>query len=347
MIALAVIVAILLTPVLAYVGLHLWIRSHIVDLANLPPPNYEPLPTDDPLTLLTKKARRAEHARDYRTAIDTYTEALQDAARTAAVRRNLIRQRAFAYEDLHQYDRAEADYNAALQIEPVDPDYYAKRGFYFIRRGRYDEAMTDFQKGGALDPKDGSYPYGEGQTYEKLGLHEKALERYTEAIRRNASVTTYYRERGSTYNYLGRFKEAVADYDKALALGYSFPVPRETGMANLGRGYALLHLDQYQRALDDFDAVLKWYRAPAMRSAGAARRIKDLARAARPSRITRPHWQSIEESECARRAQAVGACGPVASNSVGCIEPVAILTSARTVSRPTRFPLVRGDEVIE
>jgi tetratricopeptide (TPR) repeat protein len=34
-------------------------------------------------------------------------------------------------------------------------------------------------------------------------------------------------------------------------------VPRETGMANLGRGYALLHLDQYQRALDDFEAVLK------------------------------------------------------------------------------------------
>jgi hypothetical protein len=35
--------------------------------------------------------------------------------------RNLLRQRAFSYEDLKQYDRAEADYNTALLIEPLDP----------------------------------------------------------------------------------------------------------------------------------------------------------------------------------------------------------------------------------
>ena len=106
-------------------------------------------------------------------------------------------------------------------------------------------------------PTDGGFPYGEGQAYEKLGQHDKAVERYTEAIRRNAKVTTYYRERGSAYNYLQKYKEAVPDYDKALALGYSFPAPRETAMANLGRGYALLRLDQFQAAIADFDAVLK------------------------------------------------------------------------------------------
>jgi tetratricopeptide (TPR) repeat protein len=92
---------------------------------------------------------------------------------------------------------------------------------------------------------------------ERAKDYQRAVELYTEAIRLNDKVTTTYRERGSAYNYLERYKEAVADYDKALALGTSSEVPRETAMAHLGRGYALLLLDQNQPAVADFDAVLK------------------------------------------------------------------------------------------
>jgi tetratricopeptide (TPR) repeat protein len=215
-----VVLAVVLTPVGFYYGVQNWTRYRILEPAK-PAPD-ESLPTDDPLTELTKKARLAERARDYQTAVDLYTRALEDGPRPAAIRRNLLRQRAFAYEDLRQYDRAEADYNSALQIEPVDPDFYAKRGFYFTRRGRYDDALADFRRGSELAPKDGGYPYGEGQVYEKLGQHEKAVERFTEAIRRDAKVTTYYRERGSAYNYLGKYNEALTDYDKALSLGSEF-----------------------------------------------------------------------------------------------------------------------------
>jgi len=88
--------------------------------------------------------------------------------------RNLLRQRAFSYEDLRQYDRAEVDYNAALQIKPLDPDFYVKRGFYFSRRGHHDDALANFHKGGELVPTDGGFPFGEGEVYEKLGQHEKA-----------------------------------------------------------------------------------------------------------------------------------------------------------------------------
>jgi tetratricopeptide (TPR) repeat protein len=256
-ILLGLVLVVVLVPFAFHYGLKHWTRYRIAEFAKLPPP--EPLPTDDPFTVLTKKARLAEHARDYQAAVDLYTEALEDGSRPAAVRRNLIRQRAWAYEYLHQYDRAEADYDAALQIEPVEPDFYAKRGFYFLRRGRTDDALADFHKGSQLAPKDGGYPYGEGQVYDKLGQYEKAVERYTEAIRRNATVTTYYRERGSAYNYLHKYNEALADYDKAIALGLPYPslFPREVAMSNLGRGYALLQLAQYRRAIDDFDVVLK------------------------------------------------------------------------------------------
>ena len=250
-------IAVVLAPIVLYCALDLYVRAHISTLANLPPPNYEVLPSDDALTALHKRARQAERAHEYQRAADLYTQGLADTSYPAPARRDMLRQRAFAYENLHQYDRAEADYNAALQIEPLDPDFYAKRGFYFTRRARYDDALADFRKGGELVPTDGGFPFGEGGVYDKLGQHDKAVERYTEAIRRNPNIANYYRERGSAYNYLGKFSDAQADYDKALALGYPIPVPGETAYSNLGRGYASLHLDQYRRAIDDFDAVLK------------------------------------------------------------------------------------------
>ena len=106
-ILLSVVLALVLVPFGFYYGLKHWTRYRIIELAKLPPE--PPLPTDDPLTVLTKKARLAEHARDYRAAVDLYTQALEDGSRPAAVRRDLIRQRAWAYEYSHQYDRAEAD----------------------------------------------------------------------------------------------------------------------------------------------------------------------------------------------------------------------------------------------
>jgi tetratricopeptide (TPR) repeat protein len=253
----AIIFTIVVTPVTLHYAMRFWHQRQLASLLSGPPPSYEVLPSDDPLTALHKRARQAERAHDYQRAVDLYTQGLDGSSYSATDRRNLLRQRAFVYEDLKQYDRAEADYNAALQIEPFDPDFYAKRGFYFSRRGRYDDALADFRKGGELVPTDGGFPFGEGEVYGKLGQHEKAAERYTEAIRRNSGVTSYYRERGSAYNHLGKFKEAKADYDKALALGYPIPAPRETADSNLGRGYASWHLGQHQDAINDFTAVLK------------------------------------------------------------------------------------------
>lgn len=255
---LVTVILIVMAPIILRSAMRSWQQRQLANLLNEPPPSYEVLPSDSPLKAIHKQARQAERARDYQRAVDLYTQGLGDASYNADERRDLLRQRAFAYEELKQYDRAESDYNAALQIAPLDPDFYAKRGFYFSRRGRYEEALADFRMGGELVPTDGGFAFGEGEVYGKLDQHEKAVASYTEAIKRNAGVTSYYRERGDAYNALGKVKEAKVDYDKALSIGYyPFPAPRETADTNLGRGYALYHLGRYQDAISDFDEVLK------------------------------------------------------------------------------------------
>ena len=103
-----------------------------------------------------------------------------------------------------------------------------------------------------LIPRNGTYAYGEGDVYEERGEYKRAIERYSEAIRINSEITNYYAARGSAHNYAGMYVEAYADYDKALQIGYSVPISRETARAHMGRGYASLQLEQYQRAIDDF-----------------------------------------------------------------------------------------------
>jgi tetratricopeptide (TPR) repeat protein len=230
------------------------------DYFDFPPPSrpktYGPIEADSPLGQVVKEAAKAERAGDNQRAVDLYSSVLAGDEQPSDITRELLRRRAFAYEGLRQYERAEANFTAALQIEPVDPEFYAKRGFFLTRRARYDDALADFQNGAELDPQNATYAYGEGGVYERRGEHKRAIERFSEAIRLAPNATNYYVARGGAYNNARMAQEAFADYDKALQIGYEIPIPRETARARQGRGYALLQLKEYQRAIEDFDAVL-------------------------------------------------------------------------------------------
>lgn len=215
-----------------------------------------PIEPDSPIGLLLKEARAAEDAKNYQRAIELYSTAgIDDDKTPALIRRELLRQRALAYEDAQQYEQAEADHNSALKIEPIDP--YAWRGFFFMRRKRYDEALADFAKGARLDSGNGQYAFGEGLVHEERGEYKRAIERLNEAVRLDPKTAIYYAARGSAHNYASMYREAYADYDKALLLGYPVPIPRQIARAHMGRGFASMMLRENRRAKDDFDHVLK------------------------------------------------------------------------------------------
>ena len=116
------------------------------------------------------------------------------------------------FSGVHDYDRAIADYNTAIQLKPDYAEAYNDRGFAYYLKGDAERAIADYSRAIALRP---NYP--------------KA-----------------YNSRGVVYmshGYGGA--KAVADFDRAIALKPDFRY------AYINRGNARL-LRHPWLALDDF-----------------------------------------------------------------------------------------------
>jgi tetratricopeptide (TPR) repeat protein len=92
--------------------------------------------------------------------------------------------------------------------------------------------------------------------------HKQAAELYTQALAiepgPNVISQDLHAMRASEYNFLGIADKAFADYDTAIRTGYhGRPMSTAAIRAHMGRGYAAVNLEQYARAKDDFDVVLK------------------------------------------------------------------------------------------
>ena len=72
--------------------------------------------------------------------------------------------RGLAYADKEDYDRAIADYDKALELDPKDATAYNNRGFTYDKKGDYDKAIADYNKALELDPKDAT-------AYNNRGIH--------------------------------------------------------------------------------------------------------------------------------------------------------------------------------
>ena len=60
--------------------------------------------------------------------------------------------RGFVYDDLKNYDRALADYDKAIRLDPRDGEPYYVRGVTYDHQGDSPRAKADYRKAVKLDP---------------------------------------------------------------------------------------------------------------------------------------------------------------------------------------------------
>src|SRR5438445_13848082 len=96
-----------------------------------------------------------------------------------------LRLRAFAEIGLGDWDKAAADFNAAVQKDPNDAQDNELRGLVFRRQKKYNEAIADYDKSLEIKPDPDVYAK-RGYTYVTyLQNYEKGIADYQQTLRIN------------------------------------------------------------------------------------------------------------------------------------------------------------------
>jgi tetratricopeptide (TPR) repeat protein len=77
--------------------------------------------------------------------------------------------RGTAYAKKGDFDKAIADYDAAIRIDPKIPSTYGNRGLALVKAGQFARAVADFDQALAGNPKDALSLYNRGVAKQKMG----------------------------------------------------------------------------------------------------------------------------------------------------------------------------------
>jgi tetratricopeptide (TPR) repeat protein len=176
---------------------------------------------------------------------DKYTEALRTDPQNAAHYRN----RAEAWFDLYDYDRAITDYDEALRIEPGNADTLARRS----EASRLSAVRPERQP-----PREAPPPDDRAAAYNKSGdawfgksAFDRAIADYTEAIKVDPKYAAAYRNRAIAWFAKGDYGRSIADYDELLRLN------ADDVDAYYARGVAREQTRDYDRAIADYSEALR------------------------------------------------------------------------------------------
>jgi len=116
------------------------------------------------------------------------------------------------------YDRAIADCNEAIRLDPKFAEAYNNRGNAYYAKGNYDRAIADASEAIWLDPSLALAYNNRGNAYYAKGDYDRAIADASEAIRLDPKYMVAYFGRGRLYLYAGLLPKALADLNQASAL---------------------------------------------------------------------------------------------------------------------------------
>jgi len=159
--------------------------------------------------------------------------------------------RAAAYHMLGDYDRAIADCDSAIALDPGKIDALVARGNIWLDKGDRDRAQADFAQARGIAPDDEEGYIYAARAYEAAGDNAAAIAVLGEGIARPSPDRELYRERAEIYQDMGDFPHAIADRTAVIDIA---PLPRSYDYRNRAETYA--DAGDLEHALADADMAI-------------------------------------------------------------------------------------------
>lgn len=159
--------------------------------------------------------RQAERPEDAKAA---YTRALELYDDSAPARWIIHYMRGIVNHDLDLWPEAEADFRAALALEPDNPQVLNYLGYSLVERGeKLDEALAMIEKAVAIMPENGAIVDSLGWVLFQLGDYDEAVELLERAATLEPVDPVINDHLGDAYWAVGRSIEARFQWQRALS----------------------------------------------------------------------------------------------------------------------------------
>src|SRR5438477_1893210 len=121
-----------------------------------------------------------------------------------------------ALQQLGQVDKAEKEYNAALQIDPNYVKVHVNLALVLMSKSKFDEARRYYERAIQLDPGAGEVRSGYAYLLERVGRADEARAEYENAIRLSPKSARLFYTYGAFLAKRGELDAAIAQYQRAL-----------------------------------------------------------------------------------------------------------------------------------
>ena len=135
--------------------------------------------------------------------------------------------RAEAYTDAGEMDKALADLDTAEKLEPENATIANDRGFIYFKRGEDDKALNEYDRSIALDPRFELGYLNRAILWGRMREFEKTVQDLTTAIEINEHFYLAYYYRGIAHKELRLFDRALADFKAAYQISPTEAARRE------------------------------------------------------------------------------------------------------------------------
>jgi len=170
-----------------------------------------------------KRAVARMETKDYRGAYQDFSKAFELVPIYADGHYEYSR---FKYLTLKDKNEAINEINRAIDINPQDARYYARRGEYRAHISKFDydgerilkEAVEDLNIAVRMDPDNVAYRELRSEYNKELGEPDIAIEDYDVMIEINPDRVDAYTERGLIEMQNDRYNEAISDFTKSIEL---------------------------------------------------------------------------------------------------------------------------------
>ena len=124
----------------------------------------------------------------------------------------LYARRGGAHQAQGDINRAVADYNESMRIDPTYPAAYSNRGNAWYHSGKFDRAIADYNQAIELNPKYARAYVNRGSAWGNRGELDRAIADYSRAIRLDPKEAKAYYYRGIAWEMKRNLQAALADF---------------------------------------------------------------------------------------------------------------------------------------